>query len=94
MFEPPLTKMKLYVTNGKNYKPYDYAYVGDEIIETEVDKIETMHIAKFNYTNEERIDLWLAKDFRFIPVKIRKTEKDGSILDQSAKKIETESLGS
>ena len=94
MFEPPLTKMKLYVTNGKNYKPYDYAYVGDEIIETEVDRIETMHIAKFNYTNEERIDLWLAKDYRFIPVKIRKTEKDGSILDQSAKKIEIESLGS
>ncbi len=94
MFEPPLTKMKLYVTNGKNYKPYDYAYVGDEIIETAVDKIETMHIAKFNYTNEERIDLWLAKDYRFIPVKIRKTEKDGSILDQSARKIETESLGS
>ncbi len=94
MFEPPLTKMKLYVTNGKNYKPYDYAYVGDEILETDVDKIETMHIAKFNYTNEERIDLWLAKDYRFIPVKIRKTEKDGSILDQSAKKIEIESLGS
>ena len=94
MFEPPLTKMKLYVTNGKNYKPYDYAYVGDEIIETDVDKIETMHIAKFNYTNEERIDLWLAKDYRFIPIKIRKTEKDGSILDQSAKKIEIESLGS
>ena len=94
MFEPPLTKMKLYVTNGKNYKPYDYAYVADEIIETDVDKIETMHIAKFNYTNEERIDLWLAKDYRFIPVKIRKTEKDGSILDQSAKKIEIESLGS
>jgi len=94
MFEPPLTKMKLYVTNGKNYKAYDYAYVGDEIIETEVDKIETMHIAKFNYTNEERIDLWLAKEYRFIPIKIRKTEKDGSILDQSAKKIEIESLGS
>ena len=52
-----------------------------------------MHIAKFNYTNEERIDLWLAKDYRFIPIKIRKTEKDGSILDQSAKKIEIESLG-
>jgi len=94
MFEPPLTKMKLYVTNGKNYKPYDYAYVGDEIIETDVDKIETMHIAKFNYSNEERIDLWLAKDFRYLPVKIRKTEKDGSILDQTAKRIEIESLGS
>ncbi len=94
MFEPPLTKMKLHVTNGKNYKAYDYAYVGDEIIETEVDKIETMHIAKFNYTNEERIDLWLAKKYRFIPIRIRKTEKDGSILDQSAKKIEIESLGS
>ena len=93
MFEPPLTRMKLYITNGKSYKPYDYAYIGDEIIETDVDKIVTMHIAKFNYNNEERIDLWLAKDYRYLPVKIRKTEKDGSILDQSAKKIETESLG-
>jgi len=93
MFEPPLIKMKLFITNGKSYKPYDYAYIGDEIIETDIDKIETMHIAKFNYTNEERIDLWLAKDYRFIPIKIRKTEKDGSILDQSAKKIEIESLG-
>ncbi len=92
MFEPPLTKMKIYITNGKNYKSYDYSYIGEEVIETEVDKIMTMHIAKFNYNNEERIDLWLAKDYRYIPVKIRKTEKDGSILDQSAKKIETESL--
>jgi len=92
MFEPPLTKMKIYITNGKNYKPYDYSYIGEEIIETEVDKILTMHIAKFNYNNEERIDLWLAKDYRYLPIKIRKTEKDGSILDQSAKKIETESL--
>jgi hypothetical protein len=93
MFEAPLTKMKLYITNGKSYKPYDYAYVGDEVIETDIDKIATMHIAKFNYNNEERIDLWLAKDYRYLPIKIRKTEKDGSILDQSAKKIETESLG-
>jgi hypothetical protein len=93
MFEPPLIKMKLYITNGKSYKPYDYAYIGDEIVETDIDKIETMHIAKFNYSNEERIDLWLAKDYRYLPVKIRKTEKDGSILDQSAKKIEIESLG-
>ena len=93
MFEPPLTKMKIYITNGKNYKSYDYSYIGEEIIETEVDKILTMHIAKFNYNNEERIDLWLAKDYRYLPIKIRKTEKDGSILDQSAKKIETESLG-
>ena len=92
MFEPPLTKMKIYITNGKNYKPYDYSYIGEEIIETEMDKILTMHIAKFNYNNEERIDLWLAKDYRYLPVKIRKTEKDGSILDQTAKKIETETL--
>ena len=74
MFEPPLTKMKIYITNGKNYKSYDYSYIGEEVIETEADKILTMHIAKFNYNNEERIDLWLAKDYRYIPVKIRKTE--------------------
>ena len=92
MFEPPLTKMKIFITNGKNYKPYDYSYIGEEIIETEMDKILTMHIAKFNYNNEERIDLWLAKDYRYLPVKIRKTEKYGSILDQTAKKIETETL--
>jgi hypothetical protein len=92
MFEPPLIKMKIYITNGKNYKSYDYAYIGDEVIETETDKMLTMHIAKFNYSNEERIDLWLAKDYRYLPVKIRKTEKDGSILDQSAKKIEIENL--
>lgn len=93
MFEPPLTKMKIYITNGKNYKPYDYSYIGEEVIETDVDKILTLHIAKFNYNNEERIDLWLAKDYKYLPIKIRKTEKDGSILDQSTKKIEIESFG-
>lgn len=93
MFEPPLAKMKIYITNGKNYKPYDYSYIGEEVIETDVDKILTLHIAKFNYNNEERIDLWLAKDYKYLPIKIRKTEKDGSILDQSTKKIEIESFG-
>ena len=92
MFEPPLAKMKIYITNGKNYKPYDYSYIGEEVIETDVEKILTLHIAKFNYNNEERIDLWLAKDYKYLPIKIRKTEKDGSILDQSTKKIEIESL--
>ena len=92
MFEPPLAKMKIYITNGKNYKPYDYSYIGEEVIETDIDKILTLHIAKFNYNNEERIDLWLAKDYKYLPIKIRKTEKDGSILDQSTKKIEIESL--
>ena len=91
MFEPPLTKMKIYITNGKNYKPYDYAYIADEVVETETEKFLTLHIAKFNYNNEERIDLWLAKDYKYLPVRIRKTEKDGSILDQLVKKIETES---
>ena len=93
MFEPPLTKMKIYIANGKSYKSYDYAYINDELIEYETLKLETMHIAKYNYSNEERIDLWLAKDYRYIPVKIRKTEKDGSILEQIVKKIETESKG-
>jgi hypothetical protein len=49
-----------------------------------------MHIAKSSGDNDEKTELWLAVDYRFIPVKILKLAKDGSGYELLATRINTD----
>ncbi len=55
-------------------------------IDTKLGNLDVLHVAKFNYQSPERIDLWLAKKYGYLPVKISITEDDLSTVIQ---KIET-----
>lgn len=88
MFSAPLSKMQLAITNGKNLRTYDYQFVGEEVITTKLGDLNTLHIVTTG-KEDEKTELWLAIDYQFIPVKIRKTEKDGDSIEQIASKIST-----
>ncbi|MCX8519630.1 MAG: DUF3108 domain-containing protein [Methylophilaceae bacterium] len=74
MFVPPLVTTSLNVTNGKTLARYDYAFSGEETLETALGKLTTWHIIRYGENDDERFELWLATDYRYIPVKILKTE--------------------
>jgi len=86
MFLDPLNKMQIPITNAKVFKIYNYHYIDEVNIDTELGNLDVLHVAKFNYQNPERIDLWLAKKYGYLPVKISITEDDLSSIIQ---KIET-----
>jgi len=87
MFVPPLEQMQLAVTDGKKLGHHVYSFEGEETLKTKLGMLRTIHIAKTNADNDRKIDLWLAMDYRHIPVKIRFTEKDGSVIEQTATRI-------
>lgn len=83
---PPLDNMELSITNGKNLRVYHYRFDGEEEVDTGVGLLKTLHITKTS-KDQEKTELWLAVDYQFIPVKIRKTEENGSYIEQIATKI-------
>jgi len=90
MFVPPLDRMEWPLTNGKTVRIYNYQFVGEEVISTDFGKINTYHIAKSSGDTEERTDVWLAEDYRFIPIQILKITKDGSGYEFIATRIDTD----
>lgn len=92
MFIPPLQEMQLNITNGKRLKAYGYSFVGEEDLSTKIGMLRVMHLENINDDGDEKNEIWLAVDYRFLPVKIRKTEKDGSVIEQVMTNIKTDIL--
>lgn len=88
MFVPPLENNTITMTNGKSLRTYTYSFQGEELIQTKFSELNTIHLLKQG-DEEEKTELWLAVDYQNLPVKIRKTEKDGSVIEQTATKIYT-----
>jgi len=81
MFVPPLDDMRLNIVTGKKLKTYVYEFVGEEALTTKMGALRTVHIARITNDGDEKTELWLAVDHRHLPVRIRKTNKDGSAID-------------
>lgn len=89
MFKPPFEAMQITMTNGKNLRTYTYSFEGEEIISTKLGKLKTVHLLKTG-SDEEKTELWLGIEYQYLPVKIRKTEKNGSVIEQVVTNISTE----
>jgi len=89
MFKPPLDNMEISIANGKTVRTYTYSFEGEEIINTKLGKLKTLHILKAG-NEEEKTEIWLGIDYQYLPVKIRKTEKNAETIEQTVTKISTE----
>jgi hypothetical protein len=90
MFVPPLQEMQLAVTTGKKLKVYNYAFEGEETLTTKAGVLRTLRIGKSGGDGEEKTEIWLAADHFYLPVKISKTEKDGTVTERIATRLQTE----
>lgn len=91
MFVPPLNDMSLVVTNGKRMSHYQYSFEGETVINTKMGAIKTLHIMRTDSDHDDKTELWLAVDYRYIPVKIRKVEqKKGKTYELIAREIKTD----
>lgn len=89
MFVPPLNDMQITMANGKKLKTYIYTFVGEETLSTKLGELKTIHLLKQG-DDDEKTELWLATEYKHIPVQIRKTEKDGTIYEQTVINISTD----
>ena len=87
MFVPPLESMQLNVTDGRRLRHFNYSFEGEEDVETDIGKLRSLHLGKSSGDTEEKTEVWLAIEYNYLPVKIRKTEKDGTVIEQVATRI-------
>ena len=89
MFVPPLEKMHINIVNGKSLRTYDYSFEGEETTSLPIGAVKTVHIQHSNADTEDKIDLWLAVDYQYLPVKIVKVDKNGKIYEFTAINLKT-----
>ena len=89
MFVAPLQTMQIPIATGKKLAVYDYSFEGEENINIKIGELKTMHIVHSGGESDEKTELWLAVDYQYIPVKIRKIEKNGDVVEMVATRINT-----
>ena len=87
MFVPPLQQMRVILTNGRKLGEYEYVFEGEDSLVIDDRTVQTLHIAHTRGDTDEKTELWLASEYRYVPVKIRKLEKNGMVIEQVATRL-------
>jgi hypothetical protein len=87
MHVAPLQTMQIPIATGKHLRIYDYSFEGEENINSSLGEIKTMRIMHSGIDSDEKTELWLAIDYQYVPVKIRKIEKNGDVVEMVATRI-------
>jgi hypothetical protein len=90
MYVAPLQRMQINIATGKKLAMYDYSFEGEEDIVTGLGNIKAVHIVHTGNESDEKTELWLAVDYQYVPVKIRKTEKNGRLYELVMRKVNTQ----
>lgn len=82
--------LELPVTNGRKFDHYRYRVVGEESLETPLGSLMTEHLEKVREPGEDGLEVWLARDYRYLPVKLRLVDRKGDTAEQIAVEIRAE----
>ena len=90
MFLPAekLGDLAFHMTNGKKIEPYRYHFAGTEIIDTPLGKLNTLRLVKQREPGDNGVEVWLAPDRNFFPVRLLILENDGSKFEQVITRLE------
>ncbi|ADE11178.1 DUF3108 domain-containing protein [Sideroxydans lithotrophicus] len=83
---PPLAHTEMTtvsVCNGKKIEQYKFEIAVDETIDTPLGKMLTVHLRKMRAPDEEGLDIWLAREYRLFPVKLRFIERNGEVTGEA-----------
>ncbi len=81
----------LYVTTGRKLERYRFEVLGEErVVLPHRGSQRTLHLR--TPAGDQIIDIWLARDLRGLPVRIRYTDGKGDSFDQKAEEIEFEGM--
>lgn len=79
---------EIMVATGRKFERYAFSVLREEILETKLGAMRTLHLR--TAAGVEAIDIWMGLDLRGLPLKIRYTDREGESYDQVADEIEFE----
>jgi len=76
------------LTDGRRIQQYEYSVVGKETLDTEIGRLETVHVKKVQPPGDKRgFEAWISLAHQNLPVRIRIIEKDGTAFDSVVVRI-------
>lgn len=87
----PLDKLKLVafpMTNGRKIETYRYQVAGSEPIDTPLGRMNALHLVKQREPGDNAVEVWLAPEHSFMPVRLVIVESDGSRFEQVITRLE------
>ncbi|HEY6094366.1 MAG TPA: DUF3108 domain-containing protein [Gallionellaceae bacterium] len=67
------------ISNGRKLERYALQITADETIATVMGPLRTIHLHKLHAQGESGMEIWLAMEYRLLPVKMQYVEPDGSV---------------
>lgn len=84
----PGNEVRAQLTDGKGLSSFRYRVAGNETLQTPAGSLNTVKLVKQRDSGDERAtEIWLAVDRQMVPVRILVVEKDGTRIDQIARRI-------
>jgi hypothetical protein len=81
-FSTQAKELAVNLTDGRRISPYRYAVLGREKLDTRIGTLDTLRVKKVQAPSDPRaFEVWLAIERHYAPVRIRYTEKDGTVFD-------------
>ena len=80
--------LAFFMTNGKKVEPYRYKLAGAELIDTSLGKLNTLRLVKQREPGDNAVEVWVARDRNFFPVRLLILENDGSKYEQVITRLE------
>jgi hypothetical protein len=83
-------RVNLMIATGKSYSRHAFEPVGEEKLATRFGELRTWHMKTSGQPGEQAMELWLAMDYRNLPVRIRFIDRKGEVFDQHAVELEAD----
>ena len=83
---PPLAHTEIAtvsVSNGRKIERYAFEIATNEEIDTPLGKLLAVRLHKMHAAGEEGLDIWLAREYRLFPVKMRYFERNGEVAGEA-----------
>ncbi len=75
---PPRGRIQMPITNGRNFETYDLEVLDEEVLETPMGELRVLPVKRAAGPGADGITVYLATEFRHLPVRILHFNRDGS----------------
>jgi len=89
--KPPSDQFTLLVVNGRKTESYPVVVLGEEMLHLPFGQVRTVHLSRPKTHEDNGLQIWLATDRHYLPVKIHYEDRKGG---QTIELIATELLAS
>jgi len=70
------------ITTGTRFQVYEVVVSGEERVETPLGTVRALPVKQIARPGEESIEIWLAAEYRYLPVRIRHFDREGNFIGE------------